>query len=377
MREAAESGKELVYDYSVRLIREWVRRRSRAIAAFFEAIWPYLVLFGVLYLVTSTLFYLLERFVGGANYSWQTSLYWAIDTFGGGAFQAVPPTIPATQTLGSIMVIMTIFLLALVINAFGRRAEDVGRRDSLGLLGTSMTDHYLVVGSGAVARAAIRDLLKQGLKVGVVAQKEGDVPTLRPMAPSEQLYLTVGPPSEPETLTRLNVARAHAAIIATDDDALSAIVALIVRSQAPKARIVVAINRPELRSTIRAAGVTFVASPLEMGGRICASAAFEPEVASALDELTTVAVGSELQEYVLPPTAPIVNRSFHEALSATREHTDCILVGFARKDNGGVFQTVLAPSGGEVLLAGDAVILVGNQDKTTRFREWLGAPQGR
>ena len=49
-----------------------------------------------------------------------------------------------------------------------------------------------------------------------------------------------------------------------------------VRSVNVNCRVIVYIKREELRQTLHASGVTYVASPFELSGRLIASAAFEP-----------------------------------------------------------------------------------------------------
>src|SRR4029079_3721945 len=50
-------------------------------------------------------------------------------------------------------------------------------------------------------------------------------------------------------------------------------------------RRLVSSQREELRGTLKAGGVTYIASPNELSGRLVASAAFEPEVALLLEDL--------------------------------------------------------------------------------------------
>jgi len=370
---AGVAGAERRVSTGMEVVERWWRQRARAIVTFLYGIWPYLALYVILYLVTATIFWLVER----STYTWSESLYFSIDTFAGITFGDVVPTNSAARALAGFMVLLTVFLLALVITGFGRRAEAVARQDDLGMLGTDLKDHYVILGSDAVAQASARYLLANGFKVGLLAERPEDVDHLRAMGPREQLFLTYGPAADETTLDRLNVATCKAVIVSMDDDAQSVIVALLVRTRAPQARVVVSALRPELRSTIRTAGVTFVASPLEMAGRVCATAAFAPEVASTLDELTTVAVGSDLTEHVLAASSPLVGRPFREAAKLAAEHADSILIGYARAAPGGPLRPVIAPKGDDVLQSGDAVLVVVRADQREALRRWLSVPAGR
>lgn len=369
--ESLQGSRNVGSDLAARL-RRWLRRRRRAILAFFYGVWPFLVLYAFLYLVAGTLFFFAEE----PRYTWPQSLYFAVGAFAGVTFSDVYPTTPAARIITGFIVLLFVFLLALVVTGFGKRAQDVAREDALGMLGTEMKGHYVVIGTDAVAEVAARDLLRQRLKVAMLMERPEDVDRFRPLAPPEQLFLSYGPPAEEATLRRLNVPDCLAVIVSTHDDSLSVIVALLVRTQAPHTRIIVSATRPELRTTIRTAGVTFVASPLEMGGRICASAAFEPDVAEAIDELTTVTVGSDLEEFVLPANGRLVGRTFAEAVAEVYQETECILIGYCRRRPGEPPKPSLAPQRDERLQAGDAVILVVRAARTAMLRSWLGVEPG-
>ena len=235
----------------------------------------------------------------------------------------------------------------------------------------------MVLGYGGVGRAAVRELLAQEQTVAVVAERSEEVPNLRALAPESRLYATYGPPAEREVLVRANVPTAHSVIVATDDDATNMIAALNVRSLAPQVRVVVSISRAELRDTLRTAGVTFVASPADMGGRLCASAAFEPDVADALDDLTQGEIRADVQEYRITESTPITRQTFGEAEKIVRDASGCILIGYAHPDGAGEFLAQVNPEAAVRLAPGDALILIGSLANVRRFRKWYGIDQGR
>ena len=240
-----------------------------------------------------------------------------------------------------------------------------------------MHDHIVVLGYGGVGRAAVRELLAQDQTVAVVADRAEDVPNIRALAPESRLFVTYGPPAERDVLERANVARAHSVIVATDDDANNMIAALNVRSLAPAVRVIVSISRAELRDTLRTAGVTFVASPSDMGGRLCASAAFEPDVADALDDLTQGEIRADVQEYRVLETTPITRQTFGEAERIVRAASGCILIGYAHPNSRGEYLARVNPEPSAALAPGDALILIGTVENVRRFRKWYGIDQGR
>ena len=342
-------------------------------ARLLRRLWKFLVAYVGVFLVAAVGFYTLD----GGRESVVNSFYWSIVTLATiGYGDVVPTTVPAklfTIGVAGTEVFLGAYLVTLVIGVVTEESQ----ARALGTLGTSMTGHVVVLGYSAVGRAAVRELLEQEQHVAVVVEHAEEVANVRTLAREDRLYVTYGPPADRDLLARVNAASAHSVIVCTEDDATNMIAALNTRAAAPNARVVVAVARPELRETLRTAGVTFVASPADMGGRLCASAAFEPEVAAALEDLSEGFVRSDLREYLLSPTTPISGGAFGDAEALVRRSTGCILFGYARAAPDGGFATYVAPDPGTALAPGDAILILGTIESVRRFRVWFGVDQGR
>lgn len=311
------------------------------------------------------------------NVAFETSLYWAIVTLSTTGYGDVVPVNEAARTMTSVLLFGQIFLGGYLVSVITSTVIDESQKEALGTLGTDLSEHIVVLGYSAVGRAAVRELLIQERRVAVVTEAPEEVANVRALGPPSRVFATYGPAAEIDILKRVNVARAHSVIVCTPDDATNMIAALNIRSLAPGARVVVSVGRPELRDTLRTAGVTFVASPADMGGRLCASAAFEPEVAHALEDITAADVSSDMQEYLLREGGPISGVTFGEAEARVRKASGALLVGLARRRPDGDYDTIVNPGPTEHLAVGDAVILLGQLGNLKRFRSWFGEDQGR
>ncbi|MCI4330614.1 MAG: potassium channel protein [Thermoplasmata archaeon] len=351
------------------------RRRLRweSIRSLLERVWKFILIFLGVYVAAGVAFYLVED----GRYTLFDSLYWSISTLGTVGYGDVVPTVSAAKVLTTIVIFTQIFLLGYLFTVITSAVTEESQRRALGMHGTSLTRHIVVLGYSGVGRAAVRELLIQEQTVAVVTDEVEQVPNIRSLAPEEQLFVTFGPPAELEILRRANVPQAHAVIVCTADDATNMIGALNVRALSPTVRIVVSVSRPELRDTLRAAGVTYVASPSDMGGRLCASAAFEPEVAHALDDITAADVHADMREYILPSTSPLAGKTFAEADALIRQGTGCLLVGYAHPDTSGEYATRINPPFTTKISAGDAVILLATVENAKRCDAWFGLSQGR
>ena len=347
-------------------------RRRRFFAEVFRRVWKFIALFVSVYFLSAILFYFLQQ-----NATLGNSLYWAIVTLSTTGYGDVVPSTGLAKTMTSVLLFGQIFLGGYLVSVITSTVIDESQKEALGTLGTDLSDHIVVLGYAGVGHAAVRELLSQKQKVAVVADSPEQVANIRTLAGPDQLFVTYGAAAELDILRRANVPKAHAVIVCTPDDATNMIASLNVRTIAPSARIVVSVQRPELRDTLRHAGVTYVASPSEMGGRLCASAAFEPEVALALEDISAADVHSDLQEYVLPEGSPLANVTFEEADRTVRQVSGALLIGYARRNSSGEFPTVVNPPPSTRLLPGDAVLVLGQIPNLKQFRAWFGADQGR
>ncbi len=347
--------------------------RRRYFAELFRRVGKFLALFAAVYVASAVLFFLLEA----GRVPLFASFYWAIVTLSTAGYGDIVPTNDPARLVAMATLFVQIFLLGYLISVITTAVTGEQQKRALGLLGTDLAGHIVVLGYSPVGQAAVRELLAQEQKVAVVTERAEEVANVRALASEAILYVTYGPPGERDLLLRANVPAAHAVIVSTLDDATNMIAALNVRALAPRARVVVSVARPELRDTLKAAGVTYVATPSVLGGRLCASAAFEPEVADALEDLSQGDVRSDFQEYALGATTPLARLAFGEAEALVRRSTGCILVGYGRPGPAGEFATVLGPEPGVRLEPGDVVLVVGSLESVRRFRAWFGAEQGR
>jgi voltage-gated potassium channel len=349
------------------------RVRAKFYRELLGRLWRFLALFAVVYLAAALGFYLLE----GEQFSTFNSFYWAIVTLSTAGYGDIVPNNLGAKVLTMAVLFTQIFLLGYLISVIGSTVNDEAQKRALGTHGTDMRDHTVVLGSNALTQAAIRTLLAADQKVAAVVERPDEVANLKAQAPEDRLFVTYGAPGDREILTRVNIADAHSVIVGTPDDAENLVAVLNIRTLAPNVRIVVSVNRPELRETMRTAGVTYVASPRDMGGRLCASAAFEPDVANAFEDLTTATYDSDVQEYLLHPDSRLTVQTIDEAERLVRQHAGCLILGYARPRPDGEFRTVLNPPLTDRLQVGDALIVMGSLANLEKFQRWWGREQGR
>jgi voltage-gated potassium channel len=341
----------------------------------FRRLWKFLAAYAAVLVVAASGFYLLESYHGWNDVL--NSFYWAMITLSTIGYGDIVPNNPNARLfvigVAAVEVFLTAYLVSVVISV----VQETAQHRLLGTLGTEFKDHIVVLGYSPVGQAAVRELLADEQKVAVVTETVSEVATIHSLGTEKQLFVTFGPAAEPEILKRVNIGSAHSVIVCTGEDTSTLIAALNARAMNPTIRIVVSVGRPELKQTLKAAGVTYVASPADMGGRLCADAAFRPEVANMVEDLTSTAYGADMEEFVLTATTPISAQSLPEAEATVRKETDCLVIGYARRAADGEYRTVLNPPSSFRFQPTDAIIVVGTLENLHKMQRWIGVPQGR
>jgi voltage-gated potassium channel len=349
------------------------RRPGSYFARLIGRLWIFLAGYVAVFLIASLGFFVLES----GKVDLLNSFYWAMVTLSTIGYGDVVPTSDTAKLFVIGIAATEVFLGAYLVSIVISVVAEESQHKALGTLGTNLSDHIVVLGYSAVGRAAVRELLAQEEKVAVVAESAAEVSNIRTLAHEKQLFVTYGAPADQEILSRVNIQGAHSVIVCTDDDTTGLIAALNARALNPNLRIVVSVSRPELKQTLKAAGVTYVASPGDMGGRMCADAAFRPEVANAIEDLTTTSLGADMEEFLLTDHTPIAKQVLPEAERLIRAASDCIVIGFGRRGANGEFTTVINPPASFQFQPGDAVIVLGTLPNLQKLHKWLGVPQGR
>lgn len=309
------------------------------------------------------------------------SLYWAIitmTTVGYGDF------FPKTSQ-GQLVSIFLACCGILLYGYIGAVIMTVQMESSLsgvfGMKKCKFDNHFVICGWTPISEVVLKELLSANRNVAVITERKDDVPIIKRMEERGKVFPIYGDPSKTEILDQAKIRGARVVILSMDDDSKNLITALHIKELNPAARIIVKTSRPELKKTMRIAGVTYVVTPHEMAGRLIASAAFEPEVANFVEDVTTATDigGYDLQQYTIPKN---ISGTVAELSKNLKHKTDTTLIAIARrklheKTRETRWEVYPNPPGNVAVKPGEIVILLGNESQFKKVREYLGTSQGR
>jgi Trk K+ transport system NAD-binding subunit len=251
----------------------------------------------------------------------------------------------------------------------------------LGMKKSKYKNHFVICGWNPVSEVVLLELVTANRNVAVITENQDDVSIIKRKEENGKLLAIYGDPSKSDVLNQANVKEAYVVILCMEDDAKNLITALHIKELNPRARIIVKTSRSELKKTMSLAGVTYVVTPHEMAGRLIASAAFEPEVANFVEDVTTAAdfEGYDLRQYNISAQHAGTAGQLGKKL---RDKTFTTLVAIGKKTiikdtKREKWQVFPNPKEDMRVSSGDVAILLGNDSQFKKVKEYLGTSQGR
>lgn len=296
---------------------------------FFKKVWKLFAIFMFVFIVSSLLFYAFEylpeeeRDEGGYSgpEGLADSFWYGIVTLSTVGYGDKFPVTEEGKIAALFLIIFTFTFLGAMIGTISDALTEARRREELGMDGTKIKNHIVICGWTGIGHVILKELMATKQKVVVITEKKELIPVIRELGNKRELFTVFGDSKDKEVLSRANIAKAKTVVISLAEDTKSLIVSVAVKEMNPSARIIVSILSDELKNTFYSTGITYVTSPTEMTGRLLASAAFEPEVALFVEDITSATSGHDLQQYTISKESfanGMTVKAFHEKMLSSR-----------------------------------------------------------
>lgn len=358
--------------------RDAARRRRRQLGVLMRRrMAKFGVVFGSVVLLNTTLVWLLARGVPHTPITnWFDSLWMSIETLSTVGFGDVVPINWGARVVTAAFIVFTLVSVGFLLAVLNESVLEVKQMEEMGLLGTNLRDHVIVYGFSPVAQTAVQQLVGVDTAVVLVCDHVEQIPQARQLFGEQDIFITAGELT-PELLDgRLNARAAVTAVVASDDDARNIVAALNLHTYNAELRIIAAIRATELRQTFMSSGVTYVTSPYELGGRLVASAAFEPEVAKLVEDLSSSTSSDESYDLQQFSAEEFAGQSIAELKRQLEEIEGPLLLARC-VPTGADYKVLPHPRGDQVLDAHDHIIVMCNDEQAERMTARWPLKQGR
>jgi voltage-gated potassium channel len=208
-----------------------------------------------------------------------TGLYWAVTTATTVGYGDVTPHNPIGRLIASLVMLITIPLLAAAFALVSGAAAAAGVRRILAMHSQFPEGTYrLVVGMSPTVPAILEELATVGIPVVLVA--DVDPATVR-----AGVHVVRGDPTDEATIARAKPAGAEQALLTGTSDGDVLVSAVLLRKQAPSLTITALVDSSSVREALRDLGVQQTLAARELLSRTLAASLETPHAGEMITQL--------------------------------------------------------------------------------------------
>lgn len=239
--------------------------------------------------------------------------------------------------------------------------QKIFRRSKMDSLIDKLDGHYIVCGTGDIAKHITRELSAVSKSFLVIDSSEENIIK----AKLENELHIIGEPDTEEVLKAARIERAAGIFCTLQDDRCNILLTLAARDLNKTVRIVALSRREEAYTKFIKAGADRVIFSYRIGGMRMASEMLRPGVVTFLDRMLKEAGGTRFEEIIITVGSPLAGQPLD--LASLQEEYDLSVVALQGPD--GSYSYNLQSGRSRTLSAGDAIIVIGRASEIERFRK--------
>ena len=337
---------------------------------------------GLLAVVVILLYLLVyvERQDPDSNIKSFSDAYWlmiiTLTTVGYGDFY---PSTTMGRLIGHVFVFGSLGVLGYLISTLTSKYHTLMEEKKLGFRGTQFKHHVIFIGWNEFSRMVAEEIYHSNKKIAIVTHDKDQIDLIYSQFGKENIFALFADYNNLDSLAKANVSEAAAVFISIPDDAQVLLYVLDFKKRYPNPQIVVSIENSKLKSTFKAAGVTYAIARNEIASKMVASYLFEPDVANLNNDLISSSRGLadyDMQEYRVLEENPYAGKNYLDVFVDMKKTHNAVLVGLSRK-NKGEWELNTNPSDEEIIKSNDYLVLMCNGSSKKQLTTTFGVQEGR
>ena len=331
------------------------------IAEFFNKRKRIVVYFILLLTIGSAGFY----FIGGEKWSLIDSLYMTVitlSTVGYGEVHKLDDLAKVWSILLIIFGVTGIGALLRTINEEFIQSKLFWNKKMIKNI-SKLKNHYIICGYGRMGAVIARELDDKNQKFLIIENNEQKVEIIR----SKGMLCINGDATSDEILQNAQIDKAAGVALVLDTDQENLFVTMTIKTTNPDIFLLSRCAKEYNESKLLRAGANKVINPYKAGGHRMAEMLSKPQVEDSISVVSPkhADLNLTLDEISLKKCKEYDNVTIND--SKIRENYDVNIVGII-KDNG---ESIINPEPDTLLNTNDIILLIGDEDKMSVFKEQL------
>jgi voltage-gated potassium channel len=287
------------------------------------------------------------------------------------------PITTGGRVIGWIFILSSLGVIGYLISRATNFIFNMMEEKKLGLHGTNFTEHILIIGWNDFSRMVVEEIDITAKNMAIITDNKDDIDMIYTQFGTDNIFVLYADYSNFEMLEKVNANKASVAFISLEDDSEALMYVLDFSKLYPKPSIVVSLQKPRLKDTFHAAGVTYALARNEIASKLVASYIFEPDVAEMNLDLISTSKSDEdhdILEYLIHEKNPYINKDYMSAFTELKKEFNAILLGIFKAST----KKVLTNPGIEVIIeVNDYLIVLADGFNKKKLQHHFGVSEGR
>ncbi len=273
---------------------------------------------------------------------------------------------PATvygRIISSVFVLLSLSVHIVLIGTFVNLMTTIKENRKMGLNGTKMAEHAVIIGWDGFGKMVADQLLGVGKKVAIVSNNKEDIEFIHEQYSDRNIFTLYSDFKNLENLKRVNISQSSIVFVNFADDTEKLVFIINVKKVYPELEFVVTLENGDLKNTFIAAGVRNTISKYEISSKLLASYMFEPDVAFYSESIMSFPQSDsdyDIKQFLVTPSNPFVGRAYSEAFFEMKKKYNSVLIGITKRDKYGAKKLIKNPLGDLKIGPGDYLIVILN-----------------
>ena len=287
------------------------------------------------------------------------------------------PITTGGKIIGYFYVLCSLGVIGYLISMATNTIFTFMEEKKLGHRGTDFSNHILIIGWNDFSRMVVEEIDITDKNMAIITDNKDDIDLIYTQFGTDNIFVLFSDYSNFEMLDKVNASKASVAFISLEDDSEALMYVLDFNKFYPKPSIVVSLQKPRLKETFHAAGVTYAVARNEIASKLVASYIFEPDVADMNLELISTSKSDtqhDIQEFLVTDSNPYKDKGYLDTFTELKKEYNAILIGIHKADDK---ITYTNPSEDMKIVKDDYLIILSNGSSKKKLQSSFGVEEGR